>query len=386
MGVALTPCAMPQTGRANFEIAPDRMEIGMGIHGEPGMRSAPVARADALVDELMAAILDDLDLRAGDRVAVLVNGLGGTGQLELYILNRRVAQILAEKGIATHRTWVGEYCTSLDMSGASITLMKMDEDLARLLDRPCRTPALVVGDAPPPPQGRRVTRRAAAVAETAPVQDLAALKTGGSVTPAVFRAMMHAAAEAIRGQRDWLSQLDGVIGDGDHGITMEIGWTAITRALAEAPGDATITTLCGRMSAAFLDAVGASTGPLYASAFQTAGAAVAHRMNLDGPAMAAWVRGISDGIGKRGGAALGEKTMIDAWLPAAEAAEAEGGDPAAVLAAAAAAAARGRDRTAEIESRRGRSAKLGARSLGHVDPGAASATLILQAMAKVAAT
>ena len=381
MGVALTPCSMPQTGRAHFQIDPDRMEIGMGIHGEPGMRSAPLGRADDLVDELMAAIDADLGLQRGQRVAVLVNGLGATGMLELYVLNRRVAAYLAERGIAVHRTWVGEYCTSLDMAGASITVMRLDDDLTRLLDRPCRTPALVVGDTPAPVQGRRSPSRSAAHAEVDLAQDLSMLETGGTLTPRQFRAMMQAAAEEIRDKRDWLSQLDGVIGDGDHGITMDIGWTAIARVLDEAPADATITLLCQRMSAAFLDAVGASTGPLYASAFQSAGAAVQDRLNLDGPATARWVRGMCDGILTRGGAAIGDKTMIDAWAPAADAAQASTPDPATVLRAAADAAASGRDRTAALESRRGRSAKLGARSLGHVDPGAASAAAILEAMA-----
>lgn len=380
MGVALTPCSMPQTGRAHFDIAPDRMEIGMGIHGEPGMRSGPVATADAVADELLGAILDDLGLTAGDRVAVLVNGLGATGQLELYVLNRRVAQVLAARGIITHRTWVGEYCTSLDMSGASVTLMRLDEDLTRLLDHPCRTPALTVGDAVTPPATPRTPRVVRAAAVTTIAQDRDRLATDGTVTPDVFRAMMLAVAEAIRAQRDWLSELDGVIGDGDHGITMEIGWTAIARVMDEAPADETITRLCTRMSAAFLDAVGASTGPLYASAFHEAASAVADRLNLDGPAMAKWIGGICDGIRSRGGAGPGDKTMIDAWLPAAEAARAHDSDPAACLRAAAAAAQEGRDRTADIESRRGRSAKLGARSMGHVDPGAASAHLVINAM------
>ncbi|TGN62188.1 dihydroxyacetone kinase subunit DhaK [Paracoccus liaowanqingii] len=381
MGVALTPCAMPQTGQAHFTIAPDRMEIGMGIHGEPGMRSAPLGRADDLADELIETILEDLGARRNDRVAVLVNGLGATGQLELYILNRRIAQVLADRGITVHRTWVGEYCTSLDMAGASVTLMRLDDDLAALLDRPCRTVALTVGETPTPMARRRDRpARGPAPTEERKVQSRSTLATDGTVTPQVFRAMMRGAAQTISDQRDWLSQLDGVIGDGDHGITMEIGWTAITRVLDEAPADATITDLCDRMSTAFLDAVGASTGPLYASAFAAAGAAVADRLNLDGPAMAAWIRGMCDGIMSRGGAALGDKTMIDAWLPAADAASAHDADPGSALKAAANAAAGGRDRTAQMKSRRGRSAKLGARSLGHIDPGAASACLILGSM------
>ncbi|QXI65762.1 L-erythrulose 1-kinase (plasmid) [Paracoccus marcusii] len=379
MGVALTPCAMPQTGQAHFAIAPDRMEVGMGIHGEPGMRSAPVGHADDVTDELLEAVITDLGIQAGGKVAVLVNGLGATGLLELYVINRRVAEILSGRDIAIHRTWVGEYCTSLDMAGASITLMRLDDDLTALLDRPCRTATLTVGDTPAP-AARRERRPVRNRVEDAPEQDLSALATDGNVTPQIFRDMMRSAAKAIRDQRDWLSQLDGVIGDGDHGITMDIGWTAISHVLDDAPADATITALCNQMSRAFLNAVGASTGPLYASAFHSAGNAVTDRLNLDGPAMAAWIKGICDGILSRGGAKLDDKTMIDAWLPAAEAAMTHAADPHSALKAAAEAAEIGRDRTAKLESRRGRSAKLGARSLGHIDPGAASAHIILNAM------
>ncbi len=386
MGVALTACSMPQTGKLNFEIGADEMEIGMGLHGEPGMRRGRLEPADAVTDELMAPIVRDLGLAAGDEVAVLVNGLGATGPLELYIMHRRVARTLGDLRVRIHHSWVGEYATSLEMAGASVTLMKLDADLKRLLETPCRTPALTVGEALPPAAGGHTRRHAASGGPRVSV-DRTALATDGPVTPALFRAMMLAGADAIAANRDWLSELDGVIGDGDHGITMDIGWTAVRAALAGAPEDETVSETCERMAKAFLDAVGASSGPLYASAFRNAGAAVSDRLNLDAAAMVAWIEGITDGIRSRGGAEPGDKTMIDAWVPAAEAARAalaEGGDLAACLEAASRGAAAGRDATADMESRRGRSKKLGARSLGHVDPGAASAHVMLAAFTEAA--
>ncbi len=380
MGVALSACSMPQTGKLNFEIGHDEMEIGMGVHGEPGMRRGKLATADEVTDELMAAMLADMPLGAGDRVAVLVNGLGATGPLELYILHRRVAQILGERGVAIHRSWVGEYCTSLEMAGASITLLKLDEDLQLLLDTPCRTPALTVAGALEP-KGT-LTRRDHSAAAAGTAVNRAALKTDGTVTPDVFRAMMLAAADAIHANRDWLSELDGVIGDGDHGVTMDIGWTAVRKILSTEQ-DGTISELSDAMGKAFLDAVGASSGPLYASAFRKAGEAVADRLNLNADGMVAWIEGLCAGIQARGGAQVGDKTMIDAWVPAvAKAREAlhSGGSVSDCLAAACQGGISGRDYTATIESRRGRSAKLGARSLGHVDPGAASAVVLLTAL------
>jgi dihydroxyacetone kinase phosphoprotein-dependent L subunit len=380
MGVALTACSMPQTGKPNFEIGHDEMEIGMGVHGEPGMRRGKLETADNVTAELMQVILKDLTLGQGDEVAVLVNGLGATGQLELYIIYRKVAQILAEAGVKIHYSWVGEYCTSLEMAGASVSLLKLDDDLKVLLDTPCRTPALTVAGQLEP-KGTRTKRSHATAAATMGV-DTATLATDGPVTPEIFRTAMLAVADAIRENRDWLSELDGVIGDGDHGITMDIGWTAVRKVIH----DPTVTTISGiseLMAKAFLNAVGASSGPLYASAFRKAGDAVLDRMNLDAGAMVAWIEGISSGIQSRGGAQVGDKTMIDAWVPAvAKAKEAlqSGADLVGCLEAACAGARNGRDYTATIESRRGRSAKLGERSIGHVDPGSASAVVLLEAI------
>jgi dihydroxyacetone kinase len=140
MGVALSPCTIPAAGVPTFELPVGEMEIGMGIHGEPGVRRAPLAAADPIADELMAAILDDLPYARGDEVAVLVNGLGATPKEELYILYRRVDAILAERGIRVHRVWVGEYATSLEMAGASVSLLRLDDELRRLVDAPAESP------------------------------------------------------------------------------------------------------------------------------------------------------------------------------------------------------------------------------------------------------
>ena len=137
LGVALAPCSLPQTRRPNFEIPPGEMEIGMGIHGEPGMRRGALRAADDVVDEIMDAILQEMQAKRGERVAVLVNSLGATPLMELYIMHRRVARRLADAGLVQHVALVGPYCTSLEMAGASITLMHLDDELQSLLDHPC---------------------------------------------------------------------------------------------------------------------------------------------------------------------------------------------------------------------------------------------------------
>lgn len=385
MGVALGACSLPQTGKPNFEIGDDEMEIGMGLHGEPGIRRTRLATADEVTDELTQAILAELSAQQGDRVAVLVNGLGATSLVELYIIFDRLKKLLDGQGIVIHRSWVGEYATSLEMAGASITLMRLDDELASLLDHPCRSPALTVGAVE-----ASMTRSPRSTRRTTPTpmqKNDAALLEGlideGAITPKIFREMMRSAGAEIIAQRDWLSELDGVIGDGDHGVTMEIGWKAVLAALSGAPETETIEASCKRMAKAFLDAVGASSGPLYATAFLRAGAAVADRRNLDAGALTAWLAGAMQGIRDRGRAEPGDKTMVDAWSPAVEAALAfsESGDELAVMSAARDGAEAGMKATAELESRRGRSAKLGTRSRGHIDPGAASTFLMLRGMA-----
>ena len=141
MGMAMSPCTLPAVGKPGFSLGEDEIEIGMGIHGEPGVERTSVKTAKETAEILLDHILADYDY-TGSQVAVLVNGLGGTPLMELYILNQEVQRYLKEKGIAVYKTLVGNYTTALDMTGCSITLMKLDEELKELLDAPCDTPAL----------------------------------------------------------------------------------------------------------------------------------------------------------------------------------------------------------------------------------------------------
>jgi dihydroxyacetone kinase-like protein len=140
MGMALTSCTPPAKGSPLFELGDDEMEMGVGIHGEPGRRREKLASANAIVDELLEATVTDLPFSSGDNVALMINGLGGTPISELYILYGRAHKQLADRGIKVTRNYVGEYCTSLDMAGASLTLVKLDSELDALLDAPAEIP------------------------------------------------------------------------------------------------------------------------------------------------------------------------------------------------------------------------------------------------------
>ncbi len=143
MGMALSPCTVPAAGKPSFELGEKEVEIGMGIHGEPGTHREEIKTADEIVTHLLDKILAEDIVHSGDEVAVLVNGLGATPLMELYVANRKVAEILAKKGIETVKTFVGNYMTSLEMAGFSISVLKLDAEMKKLLLAPADTPALV---------------------------------------------------------------------------------------------------------------------------------------------------------------------------------------------------------------------------------------------------
>jgi dihydroxyacetone kinase-like protein len=136
MGMALTACTPPAKGSPLFELGADEMEMGVGIHGEPGRSREKLASADEIIDQMLEAVRSDLPYESGDDVALMINGLGGTPISELYLLYGHAHQVLTDRGINVRRNYVGEYCTSLDMAGASVTLVKLDDEINRLLDAP----------------------------------------------------------------------------------------------------------------------------------------------------------------------------------------------------------------------------------------------------------
>ncbi len=142
MGMALTACTVPHAGKPSFELKDDEMEIGVGIHGEPGRYRVKLEPADRVAEMLMQPILEDLPFKAGDKVLLFVNGMGGTPAIELYVVYRKACEIATKHGLKIARNLVGSYITSLDMAGCSITLLKLDDDMAQFWDAPVHTPSL----------------------------------------------------------------------------------------------------------------------------------------------------------------------------------------------------------------------------------------------------
>jgi len=142
MGMALTSCTVPHAGKPTFDLPEDQMEIGIGIHGEPGRTRMPLKKADEITEMLMEPIINDIPYKSGDEVLMFVNGLGGTPLIELYIIYRKAHEIAVKHGLKVVRSLVGPYMTSLEMAGTSITLLKMDADMIKLWDAPVKTPGL----------------------------------------------------------------------------------------------------------------------------------------------------------------------------------------------------------------------------------------------------
>ena len=206
-------------------------------------------------------------------------------------------------------------------------------------------------------------------------------------TAQLIRILDHVGA-TLDAQVDALNDLDGVIGDADHGTALHIGWTAVRKALAEMDESAKPADVFTAVAKAFLSAVGGSAGALYATAFMRAAAAVKDKPALDREAFLNWLAAAARGVRDRGGAELGDKTMVDAWVPAIESLEQTAADDRPLidcLEAAAAGAARGRDSTIDMVGGKGKSGKLGDRARGHVDPGAASTAIFFQALADAVA-
>ena len=363
MGVGLSACTVPEAGAPGFALDEGTMELGLGIHGERGVRRASLAPADAVVDALLGEIVADGGLAEGDRVALLVNGLGGTPAMELAVVARHALVALRARGIQVERAWSGAFLTALEMAGCSLSVLRVDDARLALLDAPTEAPAW--------PGGGRV---AAEGARRVALADVAALADGageaGREVPEALRRAVRAVAEALRTAEPQLTALDQAVGDGDIGAALTRGADAAEEALASARGGAA--EVLARIAGAVRREVGGTSGPLYATLLLRAARALG--VTGSAPDAAAWagaLRAGCDAVAELGGARPGDRTMLDALRPGAFAdGLARGLPPAMAWAAAVQAAEAGAEGTAAMLPRLGRSSYLGDRALGTPDPGA----------------
>lgn len=368
MGVALSPCTVPAAGRPGFFLDDDEIEWGLGIHGEPGVERAALRPVDEVVERLIGVIAADRGIGSGGRVALLVNGLGATPPMELSIVADAAARNLAGRGVTVDRIWTGTFLTALDMAGCSLSVLPVDDELLAALDAPTAAPAWPQSRTPAEP-----------VTVPAPAGENPASGTLPADDP--VRRALEAVAEALISVRDELTELDREVGDGDLGISLARGAAAVLADCPGYPGEAGPAAVLRATSATLRRSVGGTSGPLYAIMLLRAAAVLPASTPRD---WAAAFRAAVDGVREVGGAEVGDRTMVDALAPAADAfaAAVDGGAPwRAALSAAADAASAGAAATAGIRARLGRSSYLGDRVLGHPDPGAQAVALWLAAIA-----
>ena len=371
MGVALTPCTVPAAGRPGFSLGDDEIELGLGIHGEAGVRRATIAPADTLIDEMLTRIAADLRLQPGDSVALLINGLGGTPAMELSIVARSALAWLQHRQITVARAWAGSFLTALEMAGCSLSLLRVDAERTTLLDDEARAPAW-----PGSP-------RAPATLERPTVATPAGLRTTASTgTPGPLGPILQSLCAALRREEHRLTTLDQAVGDGDLGISLDRGAAAIEQEMAGYDLTNPAATLHA-LSATLMRSLGGTSGPLYA-AFLLRAARVLEGAQISNASawVAAFQAGI-DAISELGGAVPGDRTMLDALQPACAALQEalSAGEPSrTALFRGLTAAAEGAARTATMTARRGRSSYLGERTLGHPDPGAEAVVVWLSAI------
>ncbi len=389
IGIGLSACVIPAVGHANFSIEAGTMEVGIGHHGEPGTDVQPTATAAQMADLMLAAILPDLPFARGDRVAVLVSGLGATPVMEQYILYGEIAKRLASHGIEVAFKQVGNFFTSLEMMGVTLTLMKLDDELERLLARPCRSVGLTVAGtaAPALSYGRTLeaARPSPATATGIARADARAVR-GEAVAIVGAGRVVRDLIATIVANRQALSDIDGLIGDGDHGINMAKGFTGCGARLDAMGSSAeSLHMSLEQLRQALMDDIGGSMGPLYGQFFLGFVDTLAHREFLDADLFAEALTLAVANVQGVGNAQVGDKTLVDTLVPARDAFSKSvdaGGSFRQALAAMGAAAEQGKDSTKEMQARIGRSARLGARSIGVLDAGATSCCLILQSMAR----
>lgn len=356
MGLGLTPCIVPGSDEPGPDIAAEGAELGLGIHGEPGIESIDMAPADALAQRLVDTIVSDRGFESGEGVVALINSTGGTPPMELSIISRAVLNLLQNKGIRVERLYQGLVMTSLEMAGCSVSLLAADvhDRLLDLLDAP-------TGSLSWPSQGSSQAPELTEV-DVPAAPAVADDKVGAD--DAACSAAIERACNALLAAEDELTQLDKVVGDGDLGTALARG----ARGWLKDPVTGGAAHQLRALAAVVRRDVGGTSGPLYAAGLLRAADAV----GPDGDWAAALQAG-SDGVQQLGGAQQGDRTMVDALAPAAAAAG-EG------LAAAQAAAHKGAEDTAQKTARRGRSSYLGDRVVGHPDPGAVAIAVWLDAL------
>lgn len=381
IGFALSSCTVPAKGTPTFELKENEMEYGVGIHGEPGIQRENIPSADELAKRMTDALTEELNVTQGEEVTVLVNGFGSTPLQELYLFNYAVAKVLHEKNIRIYRSFAGNYMTSIDMLGASLTFMKMNAELKELLDQESEAPAFSVKSHVPEIVLEEEIRECKEEDLTEESYKACAEVRNEKITLENIVYMVETMSHCIIKNEIPFCELDSHAGDGDFGMSVAKGfrqlkkeWKQLTKEHTSSIGE-----FLQACSMVIMEHCGGASGPIWGSAFRAAGKKADGKTELTIFEFADMMQEAVTGIQKTGeysfgrGAVVGDKTLIDALVPCADtwtacADKKETFEHA--FTKAAQAAVQGAKDTEAIAARMGRAGTVGDRSIGYPDAGA----------------
>lgn len=390
LGVCTLPCTLPGNDAPTFTIGEDEVVFGMGLHGEKGLETTKMMPCNEMVAKMYQTFKEKstiaADLKEGAEVAVLVNGLGSTPLLELNLVYYELYKLLHKDGIKVYDSEVKTYCTSMEMGGFSITILLLDEELKKYLDAPCYSPFYAKGEL------------TGAVQTAAPDEEEELEFDENDTEPAVIcrsregvlselnaedtRNMLLYVADKVIAQKAYLTEVDSAIGDGDHGIGMCGGMQKAKKKLNGMQGETNVYALFETAGLAMLNSMGGASGVIFGSLYLEGARGMEAKETLSVADLAVMERKSLANIQKRGGAQAGDKTMVDALIPAVEALEAHTGSSLLeALRAAEEGARQGMEDTKKYTAKYGRAKSLASADvIGHQDAGATSVYLIFQGM------
>lgn len=388
LGFALTSCTVPAKGTPTFQLEEDEIEFGVGIHGEPGVRREKISSADELAKKMVNDILADMKIEDSneEEIALMINGFGGTPLQELYLLNNSVIRELAKRNIKICTAFVGNYMTSIDMAGASVSIMKLDNELKHLLSQVSEAPGFKVSGAFVPVEYTDIYEDENNIDDSNVCFEVQTNKDFSNIEDYRFTLenmiyVVDKMSEIIIKNEVPFCELDSYAGDGDFGMSVAKGFKQLKREWANILSieDLTIGKFLNECSMVIMEYCGGASGPIWGSAFRAAGRYVGDKDELTvlnfANMMDAAVNGVQ-ATGERSfgrGAGVGDKTLIDALVPCANSWELsvkENDTFKEAFEKAARKAVEGAESTKEIVARMGRAGTVGERSLGYPDAGA----------------
>ncbi|EGT0000257.1 dihydroxyacetone kinase subunit DhaK [Clostridium perfringens] len=382
IGFAFTSCTVPAKGTPTFELGEDEMEYGVGIHGEPGIRREKIATADELAERMVNQLINELDYK-DEELVVLVNGFGATPLQELYLLNNSVFRELHKRGIKVCKNFVGNYMTSIDMAGASLSIMKLDDELKELMKDECDTPAFKVSNHMDMNEYEEVVIEEKEIPVSYKVETCESFKQikDEKISLDNMIYILDKMSEVIIDNEVPFCELDSHAGDGDFGMSVAKGFRILKREWKDILEieNLNISEFLNACSLVIMEHCGGASGPIWGSAFRAASKKVINKDELTVKDFAEMIQEAVLGIQKTGersfgrGAVVGDKTLIDALVPCADSwinSAEEGLSFKEAFKNGAEAAVLGAKKTEEIVARMGRAGTVGERSIGYPDAGA----------------